>query len=104
MQLKVGAFWNAAERDLWDDSTSQNAVDLGSDLYDAHAGGGNLSSVLTKTRAKSIQSPDTSSGVNDVNLWPDTTSMSSGFWLPDMTTDYYKLDDGVNEGPRGRLF
>ena len=62
-----------------------------------------LSSVITKTRAKSIQSPDTPSGLNDVNLWPDTTP-ASGFWLPTMPTDYDSLDEGENEMQRGRLF
>lgn len=65
--------------------------------------GDDLSSVITKPRAKSIQSPDTFSGLNDVNLWPDTTA-ASGFWLPTMPTDYDSLDEGENEIPRGRLF
>ena len=103
-ELKGGAFWNAMGRGLWDDSTSQNAVELGSDLYDAHSSGGSLSAILTKTRAKDIQSPDSPSGLNDVNLWPDTTPVSSGFLLPTMPTDYDSLDEGENEMPRGRLF
>jgi hypothetical protein len=103
-ELKAGAFWNAMGRSLWDDSSSRRAVKLGSDLYNAHSGGGNMSAILTKSRAREIQSPDTSSGLNDVNLWPDTTPVSSGFWLPAMPTDYDSLDEGENEMPRGRLF
>ena len=103
-ELKGGAFWNAMGRGLWDDSTSQNAVELGSDLYDAHSSGGSLSAILTKTRSKDIHSPDSPSGLNDVNLWPDTTPVSSGFLLPTMPTDYDSLDEGENEMPRGRLF
>lgn len=102
--LRAGAFWNAAGRGLWDDSTSQNAVTLGGDLYDTHTGGGSLSAVLTKTRAKAIQSPDTPTGLNDVNLWPDPTPVPSGFVLPTMPRDYDSLIVGTNETVRGRLF
>jgi len=74
------------------------------DYQGAHTSSGSLAAILTKTRAKQIQSPDTPTGLNDVNLWPDTTSVSSGFWLPTMPTDYDSLDEGENEMPRGRLF
>lgn len=102
--LKAGAIWNAAARNLWDDSTSQNAVTLGGDLYDAYIIGGSLSTVLTKSAAKNLQTPDNTSGLNDVNLWPDTTLVTSGFWLPTMPTDYDSLKDGADAIPRGRLF
>jgi hypothetical protein len=103
-ELRAGAVWNAMSRDLWDDSTSQNAVSLGSLLYNTYSSGGSLSAVLTKAQAQSIQSPDTPTGLNDVNLWPDPTPASSGFWLPTMPTDYDSLKDGENTIPRGRLF
>jgi hypothetical protein len=100
LMLRAGAFWNAASRGLWDDSTSQNAVDLGGDLYSAHASGGSLSAILTKARAKELQS-DT---LNDENLWPDLTPVSAGFVLPTMPRDYDSLIVGEEEGIRGRLF
>jgi hypothetical protein len=102
--LKLGAMGNAIKRELWDDPTSQSAIDWGVDLYDEYNDGGNLSSIITKLRAKSIQSSDTDSGLNDVNLWPDTTSVSSGFWLPTMPREYDSLIVDENEAVRGRLF
>ena len=100
----MGAYWNAASRSLWDDASSQNAVDLGCALYAAFAAGASLSGTITRGRAEGLQSPDSASGLNDVNLWPDATPASGGFWLPDMPTDYDSLKDGENTVPRGRLF
>ena len=104
IDLKTGAYWNAASRSLWDDASSQNAVDLGCSLYEAFAAGGSLSGVITRSAAEGMQSPDSGTGLNDVNLWPDATPASGGFWLPDMPTDYDSLKDGENTVPRGRLF
>ena len=101
-ELKSGALFNAMTRSLWDDLTSQDAIVFGSDLYDESINGTNVISIITKQRAKEIQSPDTTSGLNDVNLWPDS-EQASGFWLPVMPTDYCSLTNNSNEN-RGRLF
>jgi hypothetical protein len=76
--LKIGAYANAIKRGLWDDSTSQDAVDLGCDLYDAYVDNQSLSAVLTKERALELQTPDSASGLNDVNLSP-ITNQTTGF-------------------------
>lgn len=102
--LKDGAYWNAASRGLWDDSTSQNAVVLGGALYDAFIANTSMDVVLTKAAAKGIQSIDSPTGLNDVNLWPDNTPVSTGFILYQMPTDYDSLKDGISTSPRGRFF
>jgi len=60
--------------------------------------------VLTKAAAKGIQSIDSPTGLNDVNLWPDNTPVSTGFILYQMPTDYDSLKDGISTSPRGRFF
>jgi hypothetical protein len=102
--LQAGAYWNAARRSLWDDSTSQNAVVLGGALYDAFVANTSMDAVLTRTAAKGLQSNDSPTGLNDVNLWPDDTPVSTGFSLYPMPTDYDSLKDGINTSPRGRFF
>ncbi len=98
--LKAGAIYNAHRRRLWDDASSQSAIELGIDLFRAHSKEESLSAVLTKKRAKGIQTPDEKSGLNDVNLWPDTTPVSSGFTLENMPTDYDTLKQGADIIPK----
>ncbi len=102
--LQMGAYWNAASRSLWDDSTSQKAVELGGALYDAFIANTSMDAVLTKVAAKGLQSVDSPTGLNDVNLWPDDTPVSTGFILYPMPTDYDSLKDGISTSPRGRFF
>ena len=91
--LKFGAYRNAISRSMWDDDSSQKAIELGSALYDAQVQNGDLDAVLTPIRSAELQTLDDSSGLNDVNLWPDTISVSSGnaFSFPAMPTNYSYL-------------
>lgn len=104
--LKAGAYYNAISRQLWDDSSSQDAIEFGCDLYDAYTNGIDLSLLITRTRAKRLQSKDNASGLNDVNLWPDSlpVTSSTSFWIPTMPTNYEYLVEGTNTQVRGRLF
>lgn len=92
--LTQGAHLNAIYRGMWwDNASSKNAIELGSDLYDAHIQNGDLDTLLTPSRAQELQTPDGNSDLNDVNLWPDSLPVSSPnlFWLPPMPTDYSYL-------------
>ncbi|MBQ9344436.1 MAG: hypothetical protein IJT88_04390 [Kiritimatiellae bacterium] len=93
LALKFGAYRNAISRSMWDDDSSQKAIELGSALYDAHAQNGDLGAVLTPIRSAELQTPDDCSGLNDVNLWPDTVPVSSvnAFSFPAMPTNYSYL-------------
>lgn len=104
--LKAGAYYNAISRQLWDDSSSQDAIEFGCDLYDAYTNGIDLSLHITRSRAKRLQSKDNASGLNDVNLWPDSlpVTSSTSFWIPTMPTNYEYLVEGTNTQVRGRLF
>ena len=105
-KLKFGSHFNAISRGLWDDSTTQNAIELGFDLYDAHLQGENLENILTKSRAAELQSQDNEDGLNDVNLWPDSVPISNtnSFHFPEMPTNYEWLIEYPANTNRGRLF
>lgn len=97
--LSHGAGMNAISRAMWgDNASSQNAIELGFDLYDAHIQNGDLDALLTPSRSLGLQTPDDSSGLNDVNLWPDSEPVSSPhiFWFPLMPTNYSNLIQPVH--------
>ena len=92
--LAHGAGVNAISRAMWGDNpSSQNAIELGFDLYDAYIQNGNLDALLTPSRSLGLQTPDDSSGLNDVNLWPDSEPALAPqlFWFPLMPTNYSDL-------------
>ena len=94
LELRAGAFFNAALRGQWDNHSSQNAIVLGSDLYDASIAGEDVESVLTPYRVRLMQTPDV---LNDLNLWPVDDVATTNFTLPNMPTIYSALNEGTNE-------
>jgi hypothetical protein len=98
--LKAGAYYNAIRDAEWDDASSQNSIQLGSDLYDAHYSMGNLALVLTKPAVKLMQTPDV---LNDLNLWPNKNVATSNFLFPEMPTGYDSLKNGEGQGIRSLI-
>ena len=101
--VKWGATVNAWTRLLiGDNASSQAAIQLGGDLYDLLLARSSLSSALTKSRAKELQTKDLPDGLNDVNLWPNETPANTGFSFPSMPTDYETLKKGIQYERIGR--
>jgi len=96
LALRGGGIINAWSRlQSGDNDSSQRAIAFGGDLYDDLVAGRDLGSTITKARAKQMQTPDTPDGLNDVNLWPNETLATGGFWFPNMPTDYDILKEGM---------
>jgi len=100
--LKTGAKFNAILRGQWDNDSSQNAIELGGQLYDAYKASGDLDLILTKSAVKGMQTPD---ALNDLNLWPVDQPAIQNFTFPAMPRKYEDVDEGLDEGgKRGRIF
>ena len=97
--LSLGAGGNSILRGLGEDNeSSQNAIELGFALYDAYCQHEDLDSILTPEVAMGLQTPDNSSGLNDVNLWPDPVPVfgNASFYFPPMPADYEHLTAPAN--------
>lgn len=90
-----GADFNAIMRGQWgDNDSSQAAIGFGGMLYDKSIAGENLASLITTGKAKTMQTPDSADGLNDVNLWPNNKPAPDGFRFKPMPTDYDTLSKG----------
>ena len=90
-----GADVNAIMRGQWgDNDSSQAAIGFGGMLYDKSIAGENLAPLITTEKAKTMQTPDSADGLNDVNLWPNNKLAPDGFRFAPMSTDYDTLSKG----------
>jgi hypothetical protein len=90
-----GADFNAIMRGQWgDNDSSQAAIGFGGMLYDKSIAGENLAPLITTEKAKTMQTPDSADGLNDVNLWPNNKPTPDGFRFDPMSTDYDTLSKG----------
>jgi hypothetical protein len=53
-----------------------------------------LINLITTEKAKTMQTPDSADGLNDVNLWPNNKPAPDGFRFDPMLTDYDTLSKG----------